>query len=659
MIKILSKFIFSLCILSLSVSFCLADSEDKINLSKVEDYSLMPARVFLLKNKLFLDFNVENLFLTVKLSKKGKNNTVKRLKLDAEKIKNKKDKIKEIHIIPNDLYLRILNEALINFNINKNITTLQYEYENSLGDINNIYSEFTTEKKSPLNKKNIKKEIQLDKELSEKFLQEIINSSRKYSSDNQFLIAAKNMSGIVYIFIDVEKSYILPLILPPYQKNKENLNFLSMTTDFFYSFLIKNHIVPIIKSPFTSSYRLFSSFSSALLTFSPNISDDYYKNPINNAEMMDIDNFNKFLDEDLGTKQYKAKIKILIDGEEFFNDFMNAAKNAVHSIFIQSYIFKNDDFSKMVADCLKEYSKTVDIRVLVDYMGTIEVKKPSKDILYQNYALPKDINAYLEKDSNIKVRVHPDTWVTSDHRKVFLIDKKKAYLGGMNIANEYRYVWHDLMISLEGPIVSKLLKDFYKAWSFAGIGGDFAVAYRSIFTKSQRTENQPSDDMIDIRLLTTSSTDYQIHSAQLEAIRRAKNRIYIENPYFSETTLINELINAKKRGVDVKIIFPEVNDIVMSDKINLKVANYLIENEIEVYLYPKMTHVKAAVYDNWCCVGSANFNRLSMFKNKEVNIAFYDKNTIDELINKLFLPDIENSKRYNEKVDVPFIYYIM
>ncbi|MBQ3835232.1 MAG: hypothetical protein II816_06945, partial [Elusimicrobia bacterium] len=70
-------------------------------------------------------------------------------------------------------------------------------------------------------------------------------------------------------------------------------------------------------------------------------------------------------------------------------------------------------------------------------------------------------------------------------------------------------------------------------------------------------------------------------------------------------------------------------------------------------------HVKAAVYDNWACVGSANFNRLSMFKNKEINIAFYDKNTVDELVEQLFIKDLECSKRYTEETDIPLIYYIM
>ena len=648
------KYYLSFYFIIFCVSVCFCSQKEQINLSNIQDYSQVPDRVFLIKNKLFFDYGAENLFLTVKISKKGKNNEIKRLKLDAEKIEKKENKIKEIPIIPNDLYSKIINETSINLGIKGN-AVIQYQYEDDSGSINNVSSELNLNKKD-----NLKKKIKLNDEESKEVLNILINTAKKYvQDDNKFIILAKNMSGIMYFYVDTDKSYILPLILPPYQKDEEDIKFLPKTADFLYSFIIKNHVVPIITSPFTSSYRLFSTFSSALLTFSPNISETFYKESIQNNEMMDIDDFNKFLDEDLGTKEYKARLKILIDGEEFFNDLFENFRLATHSIFIQTYIFKADDFATMTANLLKEYSKTIDVRVLIDYIGSIKTKEPSKDLAYQNYTLPKDITKFLKEDSNVKVRIHPDTWITNDHKKIFLIDRKKAYLGGMNIANEYRYTWHDLMVSLEGPIVSKLVKNFYKAWSFAGLGGDFAVAYRSLFTKSKRAENIETDDMIDVRILTTSSTDYEIYDAQIEAIRRAKQRIYIENPYFSEYSLIEELINAKKRGVDVKIIFPEINDLVISDKINLKIANYLIENDIEVYLYPKMTHAKVAVYDNWVCLGSANFNKLSMFKNREINIAFYDTNAVDEIINKLFIPDFNNSKRYNKKENIPLIYYLI
>lgn len=661
------KYYLSFCLIFLFVSTCFCSVEEQINLSDIANYSLLPSKTFMIKNKLFLDFGAKNLYLTLRIPKQYKKNQIKRLKLDAEKITKKENLIEEINILSTQKYQQIMNELILESGIKSNKGILKYEYETDLGTTKDIETEISfnnpndTDKSTNNNlKKELKAEKKADKENSKNTKENFINIIKNaYPDKTKFLALAKNVDDIVYFYIDTEKKYVIPLILPPYQQTKSDRNFFVSSGNFLYSFVVKNHVVPIIKSPFTSAYRLFSTTSSSLMTFAPNMSEDFYLNVEDNDEMMDIDDFNKFLDEDLGTKQYKANIKLLIDGENFFNDFIETAKQATHSVFVQTYIFKTDTFSMEIISLLRELSKKTDVRVLIDYFGSLSNSKENQDPIVKDYKKPKDIVDCLEEDSDIKVRMHPDTWLVSDHRKIFLIDRKKAYVGGMNIASEYRYTWHDLMVSLEGPVVTPIVKLFYKSWSFAGLGGDFAVAYRSLFTKTKRKINNPTDDMIDVRLLFTDSTDYQIYESQLEAIRRARKRIYIENPYFTEKTLVEELVLAKQRGVDVKIIFPGVNDMVIYDKTNLKIANYFIENGIDVYIYPKMTHVKAAVYDNWACLGSANFNKLSMFKNREINVAFYDESLVNELIENLFMVDFEVSDKYEEEVDIPFIYYLI
>ena len=661
------KYYLSFCLIFLFVSTCFCSVEEQINLSEIANYSVLPSKTFIIKNKLFLDFGAKNLYLTLRIPKQYKKNQIKRLKLDAEKITKKENLIEEVNVLSNQKYQQIMNEFALESGIKSDKTLLKYEYETDLGITKDIETEISfsnindTDKNTNNSlKKELKAEKKADKEKTKNTKENFINIIKSsYPDKTKFLALAKNVDDIVYFYIDTEKKYVIPLILPPYQQTKKERNFFVSSGNFLYSFIVKNHVVPIIKSPFTSTYRLFSTTSSSLMTFAPNMSEDFYLDIEYNDEMMNIDDFNKFLDEDLGTKQYKANIKLLVDGESFFNDFIETAKQATHSVFIQTYIFKTDTFSMEIITLLRELSKKIDVRVLIDYFGSLSNSKENQDPIIKDYKKPKDIVDCLEENSDTKVRMHPDTWLVSDHRKIFLIDRKKAYVGGMNVASEYRYTWHDLMVSLEGPVVTPIVKLFYKSWSFAGLGGDFAVAYRSLFTKTKRKVNKPTDDMIDVRLLFTDSTDYQIYEAQLEAIRRAKKRIYIENPYFTEKTLVEELVLARQRGVDVKIIFPGVNDMVIYDKTNLKIANYFIENDIDVYLYPKMTHVKAAVYDNWACLGSANFNKLSMFKNREINVAFYDEKTVNELIETLFEPDFEVSDKFEEEVDIPFIYYLI
>lgn len=662
------KYCLSLLFTVLFVSVCFCSQKEQIDLAGIANYSIIPSNVFVIKNKLFLDFGAKNLYLTLRIPKQYKNNAVKRLKLDAEKTKKKENIIEPVVQLSNEIYQQIINEMVVENGIKKKRAVLKYEYETELGTTKELEAEIQLDNvynvdgniQQPSLSKELKEEKKYDKQKTKEAIDSVVNIIKNNFPDKtKFLVLTKNITDIVYFYVDTEKNYVMPLILPPYQKKENDGNIFVSSGKFLYSFIVKNHIVPIIKSPFTSGYRLFSTASSSLMTFAPILTESFYPDDDCDQCMMDIDDFNKFLDEDLGTKEYKANIKLLIDGESFFNDFIETAKQATHSVFIQMYIFKTDTFAMEIISLLKELSKKVDVRVLIDYIGSLTNSKSNQDPIVKDYKEPKDIIDTLKEDSNIKVRMHPDTWLVSDHRKIFLVDRKKAYIGGMNIASEYRYTWHDLMVSLEGPVVSPIVKLFYKSWSFAGLGGDFAVAYRSLFTKITRKINKATDDMINVRLLFTDSTDYQIYEAQLEAIRRAKKRIYIENPYFTEKVLVEELVLAKQRGVDVKIILPGVNDLVIYDKTNLKIANYFIENDIDVYFYPKMTHVKAAVYDNWACVGSANFNKLSMFKNREINVAFYDEKLVNELIETLFEPDFEVSDKYEKEVDIPFIYYLI
>ena len=62
-----------------------------------------------------------------------------------------------------------------------------------------------------------------------------------------------------------------------------------------------------------------------------------------------------------------------------------------------------------------------------------------------------------------------------------------------------------------------------------------------------------------------------------------------------------------------------------------------------MFIYPGMSHVKAAVFDGCVCLGSANLDRLSLRINKEINLATSDSQTAQLLIEKLFDEDFARS----------------
>jgi len=77
----------------------------------------------------------------------------------------------------------------------------------------------------------------------------------------------------------------------------------------------------------------------------------------------------------------------------------------------------------------------------------------------------------------------------------------------------------------------------------------------------------------------------------------------------------------------------------------------MLQHGIRVYRFPGMTHVKAAIFDGWACVGSANFDKLSLKVNKELNLATSDPDTVAELMNRLFIPDLMASTEINQPAD--------
>ncbi len=84
----------------------------------------------------------------------------------------------------------------------------------------------------------------------------------------------------------------------------------------------------------------------------------------------------------------------------------------------------------------------------------------------------------------------------------------------------------------------------------------------------------------------------------------------------------------------------------------------MLRNGIRVYSYPGMTHVKAAVYDGWACMGSANFDKLSLQANQEINLGTSHPEAVNRLLNRVFIPDFAASTELFEYVPVRWTHYL-
>ncbi|HEX3625513.1 MAG TPA: phosphatidylserine/phosphatidylglycerophosphate/cardiolipin synthase family protein [Verrucomicrobiae bacterium] len=411
------------------------------------------------------------------------------------------------------------------------------------------------------------------------------------------------------------------------------------------SLLIKSLIVTAVKNPVSLTscglWHLGISGMTLLNSFSITAADPPPP-PLYTGPTMDMAAWEKELDGVVTSRRHQGRVQLFVDGSQFFPALVQSIETAKQNVDVMVYIFDTDNFAVKMADVLKQRSDSVRVRVLMDDIGSLFGEGAPASDVPPNFQAPADIESYLAAGAHVHVRAGADPWLATNHRKCFIIDGRQAYLGGMNIGWVYRYQWHDMMVGLTGPVVGQLEKDYQKAWALAGPFGDFAYAWAAIFDRKHLRRN-PVPGSIDVRVLHTATGEMQIYHAQLEAIRHAKRYIYIENAYFNDNTMLRALIQARQRGVDVRVILGSESDVGIMQTGNMVTANEMIRNGIRVFIYPGMTHVKAAIYDGWACVGSANMEKMSLRVSQELDVAFSDPATVGQLDHQLFEADFKRS----------------
>jgi len=246
----------------------------------------------------------------------------------------------------------------------------------------------------------------------------------------------------------------------------------------------------------------------------------------------------------------------------------------------------------------------------------------------------------LRDNSKLALRETLNPWLVTDHTKLHIFDSKTAFIGGMNIGRESRHEWHDLMVSVRGPVLAALTRDFERTWHRAGPGGDIALFKREAPLEVGDGPGVP------LRILRTDATEQRsdILLAMSQAIRGATQRIWIEMPYFSADIIENELEAAAARGVDVRVILPALANHGIMNAGNFVTARHLLQAGAKVYHYPGMTHLKAMICDGWATLGSANLDTISLRINRELNVSFCDPELVDELAKLVFEADFQVSR---------------
>jgi cardiolipin synthase A/B len=335
------------------------------------------------------------------------------------------------------------------------------------------------------------------------------------------------------------------------------------------------------------------------------------------------------------------KVEMLVNGDQFFPAMLQAISQAQKTITLESYIWSSGFISNKFIDALSERARAgVKVHIIVDGMGTLKLHRSDRQRLRDAGV---EIYGYgREHWWQIKPNINHRT-----HRKLLVIDGKIGFTGGMCIDDRWLgnathdKVWRETQVRLEGPIVRQMQATFSVNWlqttSGALLGEDyFPKLNNEGRAMAQCYRSGPNEGPQAARL------------GYLFAIAAARKSIDIGHAYFVPDQLaVDMLVEARARGVRVRVIVPEINDSAFGRAAARSRWGELLEAGVEMHLYqPAMFHAKTMVVDGvLTTIGSANFDNRSFSLNDEVTVNILDRAVAEKNL-KIFEDDLQKSRPY-------------
>jgi len=255
-----------------------------------------------------------------------------------------------------------------------------------------------------------------------------------------------------------------------------------------------------------------------------------------------------------------------------------------------------------------------------------------------------------------------------DHRKALVIDGKVAYVGGINIADEYINlnkrlgVWKDTGLRLRGDGVWSFTLMFIEMWD------TFCKAEERI--TEHKLYRQPMDETFETDGFILPYGDSPLshdrlgENIYLDILDQAEHYVYIFTPYLIISEKMSHALQmAARRGVDVRVVTPGTPDKPIVFRLTRSYYSTLIEAGVKIYEYtPGFMHAKNFVCDDKVgVVGTINLDYRSLYLHFECATLLYNSNTIkdmkadaDETIAKsreVLLVDSKNKRYLIELLD--------
>ncbi len=347
------------------------------------------------------------------------------------------------------------------------------------------------------------------------------------------------------------------------------------------------------------------------------------------------------------------KVKYYPMGEDAFEDIFRALEWAQEFIFIDFFIVAEGALWDKIHDILKrKIGQGVEVKFLYDDFGAaIRTNKFFQRML---------------EDEGIEVRVfNPVHKYTGklymnyrSHQKIVVVDGEVGFTGGFNLADEYANLierfgkWKDTGVRLIGEAVWDLTVVFLQMWEASAVDKEHVdyLEYKRMPEVSGDTYCQVISDG------PANNPNNPIESIYNQMITFSDEYLYITTPYLViEDYMKQSLIEASHRGVDVRIVTPNI-----PDKKNAKLlTNYnygvLLREGIRIYEYtPGFIHAKQILTENAAIVGTINMDYRSFYLHYENGVWMSGKSIQNAIMDDFrFLFDTGREISYEEWLNRP------
>jgi cardiolipin synthase len=321
------------------------------------------------------------------------------------------------------------------------------------------------------------------------------------------------------------------------------------------------------------------------------------------------------------------RVALLYGGAEYFPALIAAFDAARFEVFLETYIFTLDETGEeIMAALIRAAGRGVMVNVITDWLGT---GHRHSVILNRKF-----------REGRVNHRVF-NAWfrrgVARTHRKICVVDRQLAFLGGLNINDDLLSDdgfedplpaprW-DFAIRVAGPLVATIHEEMEAQWMMLG-GLNLRYRwerFRDRWTTGLAIEDGPALAGLVVR--DNLRNRRTIQKTYLKALGGARKSALLANPYFAPGRKLRDgLASAAARGVEVTLLIG-VGQFRLQDAVAHSFYPKLLKCGVKVVEYRKtQLHGKVAVVDDeWATVGSSNWDGFSLFVNQEANIVVKDR----------------------------------